>query len=74
VDHAIIIKFDIIQMPMMREKPSTEPRGRKALNEILLGILNYRREKIKRALEELRKIELDSSYEEVKLKLRLEGS
>jgi hypothetical protein len=73
VDHAIIL-FDIIQMPMMREKPSAELRGRKALNKILLGILNYRREKIKRALEELRKIELDSSYEEVKLKLRLEGS
>jgi predicted CopG family antitoxin len=50
-------------------------KGEKTWDELLLELVeNYRREKVKRALEELRKIEFDSSYEEVKLKLRLEGS
>ncbi len=50
-------------------------KGDKTWDELLLELAeNYRREKARKALEELREIEFDSSYEEVKLKLRLEGS
>ncbi len=41
-------------------------------DEFLRDMLEaYRRENLKRALTKLRKIEFDSTYEEVRLKLRL---
>jgi predicted CopG family antitoxin len=47
-------------------------KGDKTWDKFLFELVeNYRRERAKKALEELRKIEFDSSYEEVRLKLRL---
>ncbi len=50
-------------------------KGDKTWDEFLLELArDYRRIKAQEALEQLRKIEFDSTYEEVRLKLRLEGS
>lgn len=50
-------------------------KGDKTWDKFLFELAeNYRRERTKKALEELRKIEFDSSYEEVRLKLRLRES
>ncbi|MCD6349091.1 MAG: hypothetical protein J7L91_05625 [Candidatus Korarchaeota archaeon] len=50
-------------------------KGKKTWDEFLLELAeDYRRRKARKALEKLRKIEFDTSYEEVRLKLRLEGS
>ncbi len=50
-------------------------KGDKTWDEFLMELAqNYRKMKVQKALEQLRKIEFDSTYEEVRLKLRLKES
>ncbi len=50
-------------------------KGNRTWDEFLMELAQkYRRERAQQALKQLREIEFDSSYEEVRLKLRLKES